>query len=164
MGWCKARDAILTELWQAHSASDIAARIMMATNKKTTKNSVISRARRLRLPSKINGRRSKAPAKRDAKSFPSRKKERPAAITRLSARGEVTALAGAGDDRPRRTILTVGRLECRYPLGEPDQFSFGVCGDKTDGKIYCARHYGVAYVSAPKRTGHAGADDGHHTA
>lgn len=55
----------------------------------------------------------------------------------------------------RRTILTVERTNCRWPIGDPRQDGFYLCGGRTsDSDSYCARHMQIAYQPAfkPART------------
>jgi GcrA cell cycle regulator len=42
---------------------------------------------------------------------------------------------------PTRTILTIERGECRYPIGDPRTASFGLCGHEAiPGQPYCLGH------------------------
>lgn len=53
--------------------------------------------------------------------------------------------------KQRRTILTVELSSCRWPIGDPQQIGFYLCGAKTSAQhSYCARHMQIAYVPAAK--------------
>ena len=45
-----------------------------------------------------------------------------------------------------RTILTVRTFECRWPIGDPQNPDFALCGVKCVG-VYCDRHSRRAYAS-----------------
>lgn len=54
----------------------------------------------------------------------------------------------------RHTIITVGRLNCRWPIGDPQEPGFYFCGANTGGhSSYCTHHMAVAHVPTlnPKR-------------
>ena len=54
--------------------------------------------------------------------------------------------------KQRQTILTVGLSSCRWPIGDPQQSGFYLCGAKTSAQgSYCARHMQIAYVPAKPR-------------
>ena len=51
----------------------------------------------------------------------------------------------------RKTIITVEHLSCRWPIGDPQQKSFYLCGAQTNAHdSYCARHLKIAYLPVPK--------------
>jgi GcrA cell cycle regulator len=53
--------------------------------------------------------------------------------------------------KQRQTILTVGLSSCRWPIGDPQQSGFYLCGAKAVAQhSYCARHMQIAYVPASK--------------
>jgi len=43
------------------------------------------------------------------------------------------------------TILSVGRTDCRWPLGDPRQPGFSLCGCPVDRGSFCVEHAKVAY-------------------
>jgi len=145
-------DSILRQLWLAHSAQEVAAHITKATSKTTTKNAVISRARRLKLPSKSVGRRPNVLTPQRTKTPP----------RRGTAGSIATLIAAAADDgsrvrisglSPTRTFHTLDRHECRFPIDIPSADRFGFCGRASDGHSYCDAHKREAYLVGPKRTG-----------
>jgi GcrA cell cycle regulator len=53
--------------------------------------------------------------------------------------------------KQRQTILTVGVSSCRWPIGDPQQSGFYLCGAKAVAQhSYCARHMQIAYVPASR--------------
>ena len=51
----------------------------------------------------------------------------------------------------RKTIATLERSHCRWPIGDPQQHDFYLCGAKTNADdSYCAHHRQVAYTPASK--------------
>lgn len=136
--WPEPKDNMLRELWAAHSAAQIAIRIGAVS-----KNAVIGRARRLGLPSK-----AKPPMAKPA-CFPPQPRKR---------RAKPAVPAAPKIIEPTRTLETLGRHECRFPLGAPGEHGFGFCGRQTNGAVYCAAHHAVAYVVSPRRAARATAD------
>jgi hypothetical protein len=51
----------------------------------------------------------------------------------------------------RRTINTIERSNCRWPIGDPQQKDFHFCGARTESEnSYCARHRAIAYAPVRK--------------
>ena len=52
----------------------------------------------------------------------------------------------------RRTLLSLGRNECHWPVGHPGTADFFFCGAPTDdGLVYCQGHSARAFTAAPIR-------------
>lgn len=51
--------------------------------------------------------------------------------------------------RGTRTILSVGRSDCRWPLGDPQQPGFSLCGCPVVRGAFCVDHARVAYRPRP---------------
>ena len=49
-----------------------------------------------------------------------------------------------------RTILSVGRSDCRWPLGDPLQPGFSLCGCPVARGSFCDAHARVAYRPVPE--------------
>jgi GcrA cell cycle regulator len=53
------------------------------------------------------------------------------------------------------TLLQLKKRSCRWPLGDPKDADFRLCGDrKLDDVSYCARHYLMAYTPPSRRPAH----------
>lgn len=50
------------------------------------------------------------------------------------------------------TILSVNRLQCRWPYGEPGTVDFSLCGRPPVRGAFCAAHSALAYRAAPLST------------
>ena len=59
-----------------------------------------------------------------------------------------------GDHNPvsqRQSILTVDPATCHWPIGDPQQDGFYLCGATTGAQaIYCVHHMEMAYAPASK--------------
>jgi GcrA cell cycle regulator len=54
----------------------------------------------------------------------------------------------------RKTVDTLERNDCRWPIGDPRQADFHFCGDATQaGRIYCELHWRLAFQPARPRSG-----------
>lgn len=156
MPWLEEHDALLRKLWPVLDAKTIAARIPQAT-----KNSVIGRAHRIGLKKKpktlparkaTEGRTTKRCPPRDSAGTPKTHREHKKRTERQAA--PVRRM------KPTRTVATIERRECRFPLGAPGQPGFGFCGRGTNGGVYCAVHHAIAYVLPPKHAPQAAAGRG----
>jgi GcrA cell cycle regulator len=59
----------------------------------------------------------------------------------------------------RKTVLTVGYADCRWPIGDPMHDDFHFCGKgKLDGLPYCEFHARKAFQPQVRRTGRDFAD------
>lgn len=47
------------------------------------------------------------------------------------------------------TILSVRRLECRWPYGEPEDHDFRLCGRRVERGAFCGAHAGIGYRPPP---------------
>jgi GcrA cell cycle regulator len=54
----------------------------------------------------------------------------------------------------RRTILSVGKNECRFPVGEPADADFFLCGGTpvVPGSPYCRHHTMRSFTKSPPRS------------
>lgn len=75
---------------------------------------------------------------------------RPAPMPKASAVCPPDRRSSGGDrDQPqepgRASLLTVGRHQCRWPIGDPRSPAFSLCGGPSVRGAYCACHAQIAY-------------------
>jgi GcrA cell cycle regulator len=144
--WETGAHDLLLALWaQGHSAAACAQQINEKFGTSFTRNAVIGRVDRSFLP-----RRRVRVAQR---------KERPARVPRVAAekRAPVPPKIEIIDTQipfeQRRQLLTLGRNECHWPVGDVGDEGFFFCGGKADdGCSYCPTHYARS-VARHVRTG-----------
>jgi GcrA cell cycle regulator len=126
MSWTDERIELLKTLWtDGLSASQIAAEMGGIT-----RNAVIGKAHRLKLP----GRTKKVPARRQPRVRIVPPEPMPEIVDNVIPLGQ------------RRTLLELKEETCRWPIGDPGSADFFFCGGGArDGAPYCAGHCCVAY-------------------
>lgn len=156
--WNADKDLILKTLHaEGYSASKIAEQIPGKT-----RNAVIGRLHRL-------GLRRKFPNKNESALMLSRRIKQGKAAPRTTPWGTTTSpdtvakqiaesakpyIEAPTADKATRTLATLDRGECRWPIGDPKTAAFGFCGcEAIPGKPYCQTHDQRAYtpVAAVKR-------------
>ncbi len=146
--WSHYADQLLRDLWMAHSAADIARTISASSQRTINRKAVIGRAYRLGLPRK---KPSAKPARAPLLRPPSPK---PTITRRHFSRPYFPAEPIAPRDfqkvAPTRTLETLDRHDCRFPIGDVGGPEFGFCGRPADGP-YCALHRSVVYLPASRR-------------
>ena len=140
MNWTDQTIATLRTLWgEGHSTAEIGRRMA------TTKNAIVGKAHRLKLPARPSPIRVASP-------------DRPKPASRITA--PVLAVpsflptAPLPAPAPEPPLVhpaspaTAGRAgTCQWPIGEPGRAGFHLCGDEpVPGKPYCPSHCGRAYV------------------
>lgn len=140
--WTEDRVRSLRTLWsEGLSASQIARRLAGGV----TRNAVIGKIHRLGLarrapPSRPGQRRTERPYR--ALTRPPR---HVAAVTSLGLSMPVQEELGAA------TVLTIGTHACRWPIGDPLEAGFSLCGRPASRGAYCDGHGAVAY-RRPEKT------------
>ena len=148
MSWTDERVAELKRLWSdGYSASQIAHRLGGGISR----SSVIGKVHRLKLfradqkrlverQGLVNKRIRKTQGKLWGQSSPAAAKKRAAEPVPEPYIEKPTA------DTATRTLVTLGRDECKWPIGDPKAATFGFCGCKAiPGKPYCEGHDKRAY-------------------
>ena len=135
--WTPARVEALKRLWlEGVSAQQIA----NALGDPITRSGVLGKVYRLGLsadrPCRTAVHRT---ARQTARGVGEACEASPSIPARDFAPSESVPLTG------RATILTVRRLDCRWPFGEPDTRAFALCGRPISRGAYCAGHAGIAY-------------------
>lgn len=162
IGWTEERTETLKKMWRkGSSARDIAA----ALGEGVTRNGVIGKVARLKLPSHgANAVKPKVPRVRRtpeqvaadlrqrAKLNGNAGQPKAAAIVHnLSTRKLPTAPLPVEDgvDVSRLCgLMDLSDARCRYPIGDPLEPGFGFCGDPTQhGSKYCSGHHKRVYYS-----------------
>ena len=134
MSWTEERIQELRDLWQAgHSASQIGA--MMGVSK----NAVVGKAHRLKLPARPSPIRAQGSKPRPA---PKPRTPRPVALRRPAPAPEAPPRIA-----PRPVRAHGGTKECLWPIGDPGDVDFHFCGaDPVPGRPYCEAHCAKAYI------------------
>lgn len=137
--WTDDRIEVLTKLWRDGQSAAAIARSLGGV----TRNAVIGKVHRLGLsgrrpPSRPGARRPQA-AKSEARQprLAGPRLGAPTSPTRVAV--EAPPLVGLTD------MATVGRRACRWPIGDPKDETFSVCGRPAARGAYCASHGRIAY-------------------
>lgn len=153
MSWTPERIAKLEELWaEGHSTAEIGRRLGVS------KNAVVGKAHRMKLPGRQSPIESKrkaktaAPAKAPAAAKPA-KVEKPAAAakpapkkTTAKAAPTPEPAAAKAKPQPKKSQQKRGGPSCQWPIGDPRLPGFHFCSDTaTSGKPYCEHHCSIAY-------------------
>ncbi len=129
MSWTDERVSLLKKLWgEGKTAAEIAKELGGVT-----RNAVIGKAHRLKLSNRVSPiQQNKKPAPK-----PPEKKPKKIVVQNNNVKGiPLTDLKGG---------------ECRWPIGDPREESFGFCGDHSlAGLPYCTEHAKVAYQAATR--------------
>lgn len=145
--WTPTRVARLERLWREGCS---AAQIARALGCGLTRNAVIGKIHRLGLvrtrarPPVARPVPLRPPPRRKGAVRPVRKPTPigPAPAAGLDA-SPTLAESGAA------TVCSVGRGDCRWPLGEPSSDAFRFCGERAVRGAYCAPHAARAYRATP---------------
>jgi GcrA cell cycle regulator len=153
MGWTDERVENLRKLWtDGLSASQIAKQLGGVT-----RNAVIGKVHRLGLAGRATPSR---PAKRPMRiNRPARQFGAPSAPGQQRARALSIAPAPfvpappplealAQPDGSVASILTITDRMCKWPIGDPNDQTFALCGRESDCGPYCKEHAQYAYQPA----------------
>ena len=157
-GWTPERCDQLTELWaMGKSCSQIAAEM----GNGLTRNAVIGKVHRLRLPArkeyhaKSNHRYRQNPPPPKAKK-PTKGRRPGAALPLLpeGLPGDLEALRGNAwaalpSSTPKPLLVVSEANGCRWPIGEERPYLF--CGEPTHRGNYCAAHRSISFRPVPPK-------------
>lgn len=150
--WGEAEDTTLAKLW-ADGLS--AAQISRALGTGRSRNAVIGRIHRRRLPA----RKSDTGAATMDRIRKARKRAVVVKVPRFKAektpplQTDLKRVAALSPIEPALTVLGLTNFTCRYPIGDPQDADFSFCG-RTCNNIenpYCVQHQKLAYVPAQKK-------------
>lgn len=149
-GWTDERIGLLTTLWNEGKSASECARTIGGV----TRNSCIAKVHRLRAKGvQLRGETGPAEPRKAAAPKPAAPRR---TVTRIAMSPAVAPVMPAHlrpeaepvvpfDETPgQATILTLGHRACRWPIGDPRDASFTLCGGRADGP-YCERHTLRAY-------------------
>lgn len=146
-GWTPEEDAMLTELWGRKLSSGRIGDILGRT-----KNAVIGRAHRIKLPSRPSPIRQGRSQSEKAKAAAAKRLARSCAKGRLVALGQAEHLARQdkllpdGQAAPRLPAVTFTPHVCQWIEGEPSADDACKCGAPAlSGSSYCAEHHARCY-------------------
>jgi GcrA cell cycle regulator len=146
MNWTDERTETLKRLWAAEfSASHIAAELGGIT-----RNSVIGKVHRLKLPRRMKPQdktaKTRARKPRTARTAPAHVWAVPLAKL-TSGHGPQTTEASMETPADKRiSILELTSRTCRWPYGNPAREEVRYCGCRTAGELpYCSSHARMAY-------------------
>ncbi len=151
--WTEEAAARLRTLWaEGHSTAEIGRRMG------TSKNAIIGKAHRLRLPPRSSPIREKGTGAARKPAAPRVRRVSlpplPAAVAgSVPASKAQSAQARPSPPPPEAQPATVfrplaARHPCCWPFGEPGTREYRTCdGPSLPGKPYCAEHAGIAYVT-----------------
>ena len=141
--WTDDRIGRLKTLWLEGRTADFIARDLGCG---ISRSAVLGKVHRLGLSAGRTARASKGPARKTA--LPVR------AVELTQSQGPVPPSPPMSPSAPTswcgtRTILSVGRTDCRWPLGDPLQPGFSLCGCPVARGAFCLDHAKVAYRPEP---------------
>lgn len=139
--WSDDRVEVLTKLWRDGQSASTIARTLGGT----TRNAVIGKVHRLGL----SGRRPPArPGSRRPRVVPPEPRIPRARLAAVAAPHRVVTerapVLGLTD------MAGVGRHACRWPIGDPQDPGFALCGRAAVRGAYCAAHGALAYRPTPR--------------
>ena len=135
MSWTDERVELLTKLWtEGKTAAEIAKELGGVT-----RNAVIGKAHRLKLSNRVS------PIQQNKKPAPAK------APAPAPAPERKIAKAPSQDNRQGVPLMSLKANQCRWPLGDPQDESFGFCGGEClPGLPYCSEHAKMAYQAATR--------------
>lgn len=134
--WTKDRIERLTTLWKEGKTADQVAR---ALGDGVSRSAVLGKVFRVGLSA---GRAS--PATKVAARPRDGMTPKPLAVRPESARSSGGPRAQL-EEIGRASLLTIGRHQCRWPIGDPRSPAFSLCGRVSVRGAYCGSHAQIAY-------------------
>ncbi len=146
--WTETLVAQLKSLWTAgHSGEEIAKTLGTGL----TRDMVLGKAHRLRLPARRAGTTERSQGSEEQKLV--------RRLRKIKNRGARARVAKALKLPPRiayadqsetpggvKSLLALSPSGCRWPIGDPQDPGFSFCGAERDGCAYCANHKARAFT------------------
>lgn len=147
--WTEEAVKLLTELWSNSdvSAAHIASRLTYKFGAVFSRNAVLGKIHRLKLPPR---RQAYPPKQRRVSTLRRTKSEMPTAKA-TRPRPEAVILDSEIPFHQRKSLLELTSKTCRWPVGEPGVDLFFCGAEPIEGKPYCACHCQIAYTQPQKR-------------
>lgn len=146
--WTAARIARLKALWKEGRT---AAAISLDLGAGISRSAVLGKVHRMGLSSDRKAPSAPATPSERQQQRPASQKVRPIRPPQdRNTAGKSARPPAAPPLRGTRTILTVGRTDCRWPLGDPHRPGFSLCGCPVSRGAYCEAHASMAYSGATR--------------
>jgi GcrA cell cycle regulator len=154
MSWTPERIGKLEELWaEGHSTAEIGRRLGVS------KNAVVGKAHRMKLPGRQSPIESKRKAKPATAKAPAAAKPaaKPAATPKATPKKAAAKAAPKEEAKPepvtaktkpqpKKSQQKRSGPACQWPIGDPRLPGFHFCTEQaTSGKPYCEHHCNIAY-------------------
>ena len=136
--WTDDRIERLRTLWLEGRTADVISKDLGCG---ISRSAVLGKVYRLGLSA---GRTAKTPRISVSKKRLARRPEAPALIRETPPLSPTEPKCGS------QTILSVDRGDCRWPLGDPAQPGFSLCGCPVTRGSFCAAHAKIAYRPRPE--------------
>jgi GcrA cell cycle regulator len=153
MSWTDERVELLKKLWgEGHTAAEIAKKLGQVT-----RNAVIGKAHRLKLPSRVSP--IKSGQKKKIKAANSNVKAKAANTSSKNKSNKTKASVKMPPTLPKSDttigdkvpLVDLKASQCRWPNGDPQKDDFGFCARKVmEGLPYCQEHAQIGYQAATR--------------
>ena len=131
--WTDDRVGRLKTLWLEGQSAEMIARELAHG---VTRNAVLGKVHRLGLSAGRAAGKTKPLAK---------VRIAPSQCVRLPSSGPEVIAHAPSPEIGVATLLSVGRCDCRWPLGDPLASDFSLCGRRVSRGAYCQTHAAIAY-------------------
>ena len=139
--WTDDRIEVLAKLWRDGRSASAIARALGGV----TRNAVIGKVHRLGLSGRATPARPGIGRARTPKAGrPAARLRRTPLLRPWPVVAKPAPLEGTADMR------SVGRRDCRWPIGDPKHPGFALCGRRAVRGAYCAAHGALAYRATPR--------------
>lgn len=138
--WTPDRTERLVVMWTdgVLSAGQIAGLFARQECRAVSRNAILGKVHRMKLPHRIEGRGPRAAFQKPRKKRIPAPKSIPPAETVAAAE----AVPVFVEDVARLSLTELTEAACKWPVGDPKASNFGFCGLPTaEGHVYCPAHH-----------------------